>query len=674
MEPAAASRLTGVAPLSVFFNADLELGAVDRTFRDNYYYWEFDDSGAGTWANGKDKDFAIGACANHVFESAGTFSVTCKTYSSTLALIGTDAFEVTVTDPDTVFPTTATICISDTAQDDFVGKPTGALEVTTDDLATALETHLGAGKRVLLNRGAAWTTTSTLSLPTGEEGIYLGAYGTGTNEDAWGIFDNAPSITTTNTSDFIDMSNRQGIRLLDLKFTGSTSSGASILGGSMNLEGLLAHKLDTTGFDIPINWTHWRNGAASTDALNMSIVSCRLDAGHSYGAYIGAENLTFMGNKVSEFFGHAVRVWWADKGVIEHSDISGSTAGSAHTFKMHGPAEDDIGDYASTGSSGLPTRTQFAIISNNIFGQAGAWYLSIGPQSTNDYNERLQDIIIERNLCSSQHGRDGTTDLRIFLKLSGHNHTVRNNIFDLTKASPFVTGISIGRHSIEWEPEGIDIYNNTIYRGDDGGAQTDDNAGIGISEGATDMNASNNLVSSPYATGDTWAVRDSSVEGATLNNNVLTDMPYLADPDNVDPLLRDFSLTAASTASIGQGYQTPVYDDFDGARRAAPYDIGAYVYEVIIVATFHKANIFNNSDNKYVLPEVAELIAQDLLESGGGFFFIAGVAQPKTQAEIVAYASGKFGTKWCPNNLSLVLYSPVLTADQNSEFDTGCNQ
>ena len=54
--------------------------------------------------------------------------------------------------------------------------------------------------------------------------------------------------------------------------------------------------------------------------------------------------------------------------------------------------------------------------------------------------------------------------------------------------------------------------------------------------------------------------------------------PYFVDPDNANPLLRNFNLTADSTQSIGQGFAVPLSDDFSGNLRTAPYDIGAFEY------------------------------------------------------------------------------------------------
>ena len=71
---------------------------------------------------------------------------------------------------------------------------------------------------------------------------------------------------------------------------------------------------------------------------------------------------------------------------------------------------------------------------------------------------------------------------------------------------------------------------------------------------------------------------DDNSGSAESSNNVMTTTPYFADPDNSNPLLRDFSLTASAIEAIDQGAAVPVYDDFAGAVRIALYDIGAFLY------------------------------------------------------------------------------------------------
>ena len=64
--------------------------------------------------------------------------------------------------------------------------------------------------------------------------------------------------------------------------------------------------------------------------------------------------------------------------------------------------------------------------------------------------------------------------------------------------------------------------------------------------------------------------------GTVQSNNPDTQAPALTDAENVDPLLRDYTLTASSTDAIDAGTALPVWEDFDGtARHATTPDCGA---------------------------------------------------------------------------------------------------
>src|SRR5258706_13865531 len=102
-----ASRMSGAAPLAVFFDATgTTATATTRPFHDLEYLWDFGDAGAGNWARGSrvgtsSRNAATGAVSAHVFESAGTYIV-CTTVTD-----GTDsaaqAITVTVADPNVTF-------------------------------------------------------------------------------------------------------------------------------------------------------------------------------------------------------------------------------------------------------------------------------------------------------------------------------------------------------------------------------------------------------------------------------------------------------------------------------------------------------------------------------------------------------------------------------------------
>jgi len=72
-------------------------------------------------------------------------------------------------------------------------------------------------------------------------------------------------------------------------------------------------------------------------------------------------------------------------------------------------------------------------------------------------------------------------------------------------------------------------------------------------------------------------------------------------------------------------------------------------------------NDWDTTNATYTMREESALVTADALE--GPFFFSGGVAQAKTQAEIVAYVSGKASVFFC-DDVGLALYSEVLTGSE----------
>src|SRR3972149_6052856 len=119
------SRTSGVAPLSVFFDATTTTSdATTRPFHDLDYAWDFGDPSAGAWAlDGLPKNQAKGGVAGHVFETPGTYTVTL-TVRNALGETDTQRVSITVQDPEVVFAGANTVCFS--VSGNFTGGPTGA--------------------------------------------------------------------------------------------------------------------------------------------------------------------------------------------------------------------------------------------------------------------------------------------------------------------------------------------------------------------------------------------------------------------------------------------------------------------------------------------------------------------------------------------------------------------
>jgi hypothetical protein len=110
----AASRVSGVAPLGVFFDtAGTTSASTDRPFLDLAYCWDFadPDSGSFTMTTGHARNQAKGPVAAHVFEKPGTYKVTVSARDRQ-GRVATRAIEIRVDDPNAVFAGDATTCFS----------------------------------------------------------------------------------------------------------------------------------------------------------------------------------------------------------------------------------------------------------------------------------------------------------------------------------------------------------------------------------------------------------------------------------------------------------------------------------------------------------------------------------------------------------------------------------
>jgi hypothetical protein len=177
------------------------------------------------------------------------------------------------------------------------------------------------------------------------------------------------------------------------------------------------------------------------------------------------------------------------------------------------------------------------------------------------------------------YGNHSSTPWLKAVHVLGYYITVRNNIFDASYADGnllALTQIEIENYAYMPTPTGTHIYNNTFYgKGDN---LVNGVTGVRVFAGVTDAVIRNNYLSYPDAISTKTIVEDNSGV-AVVSNNVMTDTPVFVDPDNIDPLLRNFDITAQATEAIDQGYTVPNYEDLTGFDRAGlAYDIGAFEY------------------------------------------------------------------------------------------------
>ena len=214
--------------------------------------------------------------------------------------------------------------------------------------------------------------------------------------------------------------------------------------------------------------------------------------------------------------------------------------------------------------------TEQVVISDNVFtGAAGvAWTVSLEPQNENA-NERLRDIIVERNWFRAT---DGAT--QVALLMSAANATIRNNICDMSGGfNDGQTCYEVSRRGIEPNPINARIYNNTAY----GGTATTDFEAVSLGSSSTGAAVINNLGSAPNAGARTMI--SGSPSGLVQSNNILNNTPANLFVTASPTVPANFALKAGSPASEAGG-AVPVHSDFFRNRRPKgdAIDVGATEY------------------------------------------------------------------------------------------------
>jgi PKD repeat protein len=571
------SRSTGVAPLYVHFSADFS-GAPEKAagFRTYDYSWDFGDPGSGVWGtNGTSMNLSKGGVAAHVFEQPGTYSVSLTVREGS-SIIGSEVQAIQVIDPASYYAGIKTICVSDSAATVADGAPAGALLVATTNLSSITK-YATTGSRILFRRGSSWSTPG-LSWPENAGPVTLGAYGPGGGIDAQGHYANAPRITITG-GQFLALDFKQDWRIMDLHLIDTTRTHGSF-GGTMEFRKHLFLRLRIDGFYTGFGWSHWNTSRLMT-IDQMAVVSCRITESLDNIAYVGSERLALLGNILQNVReSHVLRVWQAYRSVISHNIVSGSSLAETngrHALKLHGPGYSTfqgVNEYGTPvpDSNLLGNRTEYVVVSGNVFGSSGPWPVAIGPQDDLTDAE-LYHIVFERNRIISEYGDQSVRPVDVAMHLWGGYSTIRNNIFDGTNSGPDYTGLVLEQRGSEPAPDSVEVYNNTIYRSDNGTGNR--RVGIFISSNSRRVNVKNNLVSFPGATMATTMIEDGSGV-AVKSGNLMTAAAGFTDPDVADPLSRNFRLDMGAPG-INAGVSVPVYEDFAGAARIdGGYDIGAY--------------------------------------------------------------------------------------------------
>ena len=587
---ASAVRDVGISPLLVFFDAtgttDTSIGGSDKTFRDVTYTWNFGDTGASgtdTWEYGANRDFnsrnaATGGVAAHLYvtpgaDSAYVVTVTAHTATNTASC----QLGVTAHDPSRAsgFAGTRTTCVSasGTPSPGSGGCPAGAAILRTSSFNTALGSHLGSGQRVLFKCGDTFTgDNATLSGTTWSVGAYGGCEGTQTNR---------PILRDAGTGGQLTVAMTAGdgrIADLDLEGNGTASYAVQTAGGGSSVPyQMTLSNLYSNGNNSAFAYSQ----GAQWGIVNSVMTSMRTSIGvflnyaennqaqWSGNPYNNINYQALLGNLFNGAGGttsgagqETVRISACRMCVIANNTIENANNVGA-VLKIHN------GNTYLSSSAWTGVYTEYLEISDNWFGgTSGAQLVENAPQNSGD-DERLRNIVVERNLFSGHTSAPGGK----LLLVSAVNETVRDNVFYMpgTPSQYAYYGVQVAARGIEPVPSGVEVYNNTCYAPNAQPGQAC--VGFdGIAMRAPPINsvAQNNLFYVP-AGGHATVVNTGAGNTASHNTASPTTNPGFTNGSGSFSFLSDFK----PTANYSGGTSVPVWSDALGLLWASTWNLGA---------------------------------------------------------------------------------------------------
>lgn len=384
-----ASRVSGPAPLGVHFDATATTdsdGATTDPFRQLGYAFDAGDGNTATYSlTGQLKRrHRGGPLFAYVYETPGTYTAMVRAQNASGDYDDAEV-SITVTDPDVVYATTDTICVSPTSA--FGDCPGGATTTTTLPARTAY-----TDKRVLLHRGESF---GSVNVQHDEVDFQIGAYGTGAKPIVTGL-----AISDENWDGTIGQHNeRFAVYDIDRGTGGITFPTA---GEHMTYLRVEAGNLASG----PIGWylDNLPSGWAQSDFYMpryMFFVDGDVQGGSS-GSGFHLIQSGFMGNVIHADGGvwHAMRTWVLGRTYIADSIIGRTSSGGQHSLKTHAGGI-TLCDWSArvVGAVTQECASRKMVIARNQIGDATStsdWIVGLQPQNSLDFaDEGVEDAIME---------------------------------------------------------------------------------------------------------------------------------------------------------------------------------------------------------------------------------------------------------------------------------------
>ena len=588
-------RATGISPLLVFFDAtgttdSATLGGANNVFQDVNFSWNFGDggtSGASTWTYGSNpgvnsRNAATGAVAAHLYITSGTdtpYTATVTANDGTNTASCTVA--VTAYDPSgpNGFPGTATTCVASTTTPiaGVGGCPTGAAVAMQANFTSAVSAFAGNGHRLLFHCGDRFTgDNATLS---GVK-ISVGAYGGCEN-----TITNRPILSdTTNGNQIIGFGSASGdIRISDLNLEGNGSGARGVWDTVFNVGGQIKIVYQVTLSNLYANGLGQNYGFAQGAQWGVINSVATGAANISMFFNFNENNYPYSGNTINNLFysasiGNSItgtgtggtsgietfRISACNDCVFTNSTYLNANSVGA-VLKLHN------GNTNNSSPTWTGVYTQYVELSDNYLGgSSGAQLVENAPQNGAD-DERLRNIVFERNLLAgvtSQGGRQ--------LLVSAVNETVRDNAFNLNGTSSLypAAGVIADARGVEPTPTGIEIYNNTCYQPTNVGS-TQNCILMAANSCCTGSPAQNSFVKNNLSysvNGEATYVNTGSGNAVSNNTVTTTANPSFTNGSGNFSLISDFKPTANYSGALNG---IPNYTDGVLAPWPPNWNLGA---------------------------------------------------------------------------------------------------
>jgi PKD repeat protein len=587
------SVASGVAPVAVFFDATASTSTqTTRPIHDVFYAWDFGDTTAGTWANGtganSSRNVAYGPVASHMFETAGTYTVTLTAHDGVSTTTTTKT--ITVTAADTEWAGTKTVCYSTGAAPvpGVNGVPTGATCVGgVTDISASYAANKGTGnKRHLLQAGDTFAIASRLDIDVGGPSM-MGKFGSGANPiinstlTATAVIGLSKSTTPTGVSDW---------RFQDLTIDCGNQNNAPAFAGNGSFSKVLLNRVYLTrcGYGLLLS-------GSTIDALNAAVPFTHAMWDQVYmvdstiydlytsstgpiSIFGNASRAVVMGCNINNNGNgeHGIRFQYCNRAVFNNNTIQGIAPSKVNLTIRGGP-------YAGSNTLAAPVYSEKVVASDNLLiGGASVGMVGIGPQNGSN-DERGRDMIFERNMLV------GSATTQNTMLVSQIDVTIRNNMVTLPAGAGGGFAFGAQPSGLVPCPTRVNVYNNSVYHGGNAAFQwalfrvsiNNDVTPVDQTLPGCTFEVKNNILYCPNkpSTYYTMTYKDAEAQSVTTASNNTADASNTTSPlfaTNPPTAIAHFTPSSGSYAN-GAGTNVKNWRDFYNTATQATPDLGAVV-------------------------------------------------------------------------------------------------